>query len=119
MRIDNVYSENRIHYAWESSLPACPEETTEVIILPDASARKERLPSLCDRSGTNASASVVQLSSGDTQVCYADEPVVEGVFEFDTDQPNEMGYRFSSWVKTVRGVLGQQLKRGSYIDRVV
>ena len=119
MRIDNVYSEKRINYPWESSFPASPEERSAIINLPDASGQKDSLPALYKRSDINTNDYVLKLSSGDVRISDAEGPVLQGVFEMDADPANEMELRYSSWAKTVSGILGREIQKGVYINRVV
>ena len=119
MRIDNAYSENRINYAWESSIPAFSEERDSTAKVPDFPEEKNSLPVVYKRFDTRRQDYIVHLSSGDIQVPAGEGPVLQGVFEMDAGPANEMELRFSSWAKTVSGILGWEIKKGAYINRVV
>jgi hypothetical protein len=118
MRIDNAYSENRINYPWESSPPTFPQERDSNVNLPDLSGKKNSLPVVYKKPDTNKKDYNVSFSSRDVQVFYEEEHVLQGVFEMDSNQANEMERRFFSWTKTVSSILGGSAK-GIYINRFV
>jgi|WetSurMetagenome_2_1015567.scaffolds.fasta_scaffold83120_1 hypothetical protein len=119
MRIDNAYSENRIHYPWGSSLPAFSPEEDATDKAPAFPEEKSTLPVVYKRYDPRRKDYIVKLSSADVQISDEEKPVLQGVFAMDARQANEMEYRFSSWTKTVSSILGREIKKGIYINRFV
>ena len=118
MRIDNVYSENRIQYPWENFPPPFSDEENAHDKVPHFPEEKDSLPAVYKRHDARRKDYIIDLSS-DLQVSDGEPVVMQGIFELDADHVNEMEYRFSSWANTVSTILGRGVQKGIYINLVV
>ena len=80
---------------------------------------KERaLPKLCEQHLIISASYVVILSHRDIQTKHDVEQVLEAVPEGDYRNMRDWQRDFSSWEKTVSRILGNEIGKGTFVDKV-
>jgi|WetSurMetagenome_2_1015567.scaffolds.fasta_scaffold183948_2 hypothetical protein len=119
MRVDKAHTESNVDYSKVTIVPAPPNERDPG---KGAIVSKERfsLPAPYKRREIKKTeAYIVNLSSPDVRTSERDSPVMQAVFDLDRDKENEIGRLFGSWERTVAGIVGREVKKGIYVNKVV
>jgi hypothetical protein len=120
MRIDKAKAEICINYFQKDFLSVPSEDRDLAGSSPQALREISLLPELYKPQGNiDSEAYIVNFSYRNVQVFDEIQPVLQGVFEEDACQGSEMRHHFSSWEKTVSTVLGREVKKGIYVNKVV
>ncbi len=118
MAVQEVVAENNINCLKPGAFSACSPErkatnNTTVVL------KEKVFPELYKRHRIIAASYLVILSHRDIQVTDDTEPVLEVVRDDAYRNVYELQRRFSSWARTVSGILGWEIEKGTFVDKVV